>query len=219
MKKTNILTVILTVVIASAVIVGGAYAVKTWQGQERPGETESPQGGTDTSWQTLVGDHIRNNISELSPKEEVLGGTFHVTSINFSGTSSAIVEYEDGHQAHTAQAEFNVTPEEEVTITSFELMEEDSDLSEGINFSETGNLTQKENGNWQLVYEKPGQPALTTELNFTEDSKCITTTGDNGEGRQETLCSESSWEQGARAVVNGIEKNEVVEVVSIALEK
>lgn len=328
MKSKNILTVGLTVVIASAVIVGGAYAVKNWQNQPGPGETvlefyenwvryegnplvdriyrdhptvstdysekvdqilaSSNKGGYDpilcaqdkpesikieevkkkdgyavitmtenfygteqmlnikmkynydnnkwritdiicpdsgsadsgqaAGWQNAVGDHIRSNISELSPAEEVLGGTFYVTSVNFLDSSSVVVEYEDGHKAYTAKADFTITPDEEVTINSFELLEGgEGDVSTKVDFSETGNLTEKGDG-WQLVYEKPGKPALTAELIFTDESKCITTDGDNGEGRQETPCSETSWEQGARATVNGIEKDGAVEVVSIALE-
>lgn len=325
MTSKHIMTVALTVVLASAIIVGGAYALRSWQSQAGPGETvlnfyeqwveyegnplsdkiyrdhpaistdyvekvdrllaSSDKGGYDpilcaqdkpekieikdikekegeaqvimiadfygtkkemdisleltdnkwkitdiicpdaeqpentgADWQDLVGNHIRDNISELSPEEEVLGGNFHVTSVNFLDASSAVVEYEDGHKAYTAKADFTVTPDEEVTIDSFELLEGgDEDISAEIDFSETGNLTEKDDG-WQLVYEKPGKPALTAELSFTDESKCITPDGDNGEGRQETPCSETSWEQGARATVNGIEKDGAVEVVSIALE-
>lgn len=321
MTSKNILAVGLTVVIASAIIVGSAYAVKNWQNRPGPGETilnfyenwvkyegnplidrvyrghsaistdysekvdrilaSSGKGGYDpilcaqdkpesikiegvkkkdgyanitmtenfygaekklnikmeliegkwqitdiicpdsgasdngevAGWQNAVGDHIRSNISELSPEKEVLGGSFYITNIEFLDSSSALVGYEDGHKAYTAKADFTITPDKEVTINSFEVLEGgDEDASAEMDFSETGNLTQKDGG-WQLVYEKPGQPALTAELTFTDQSQCITATGDN------TPCSEASWEQGARATVNGIEKDEVVEVVSIALEK
>jgi len=321
MTSKNILTVGLTVVIASAIIVGGAYAVKNWQDRPGPGETvlkfyedwvkyegnpladkiyrdhvavsseyaekvdrilasfdkggydpilcaqDKPESieiediaekdgsasvvmmanfygtekkldinmkfaegkwqitniicpdsgasdsGETVGWQNAVGDHIRGNISDLSPEKKVLGGSFYITNIEFLDASSALVEYEDGHKAYTAKADFTITPDEEVTINSFELLEGgDEDISAEVDFSETGNLTEK-NGGWQLVYEKPGQPALTARLNFTDQSQCITATGDK------IPCSETSWEQGARATVNGIEKDGAVEVVSIALEK
>lgn len=214
MKSKNILPVILTVAIASAFIIGGAYAIKKGQVTDTndPGSGNNEE-SMDDARLDKVEDHIRNNISELSSEEEVLGGNFHVTGIEFLDGSSAIVEYEDGHNAHTAKAEFNINSNGEVTINSFELLEGgDEDISAEVDFSETGNLTRKDNG-WQLVYEKPGQPALTAELTFTDQSQCITAAGDK------TPCSETSWEQGARATVNGIEKDGAVEVVSIALEK
>jgi len=46
--------------------------------------------------------YIKENISSLSPEPEVLGGTFYVTEISFTGNSSGVVEYEDGHIALVA---------------------------------------------------------------------------------------------------------------------
>jgi hypothetical protein len=67
-------------------------------------------------------------------------------------------------------------------------------------FSETGNLTFKgEEGGierWALVYEKPGQPALSVDLFFTQDSFC-----DFGSGAEP--CLEPQFEQGQRAEVQG----------------
>jgi hypothetical protein len=67
-------------------------------------------------------------------------------------------------------------------------------------FSETGNLTLKgEEGGierWALVYEKPGQPALSVDLFFTQDSFC-----DFGSGAEP--CLEPQFEQGQRAEVQG----------------
>lgn len=48
--------------------------------------------------------YIRNHISQLSPREEVLGGTRYVTKVVFSGTQ-ATVDYEDGHIAAQLQGE------------------------------------------------------------------------------------------------------------------
>ena len=84
------------------------------------------QEGEDTAYQVspavanLVGDYLRDNINELSPVEPVLGGTFYVLSISFTGPYSARVEYEDGHIRKTAEVEFQLAAEG-VEITSFKL--------------------------------------------------------------------------------------------------
>ena len=66
------------------------------------------EAGLSQSIQNLVGDYIRENISDLSSEKEVLGGTFYVTSINFTGENTADVAYEDGHIALTAKVKFAV---------------------------------------------------------------------------------------------------------------
>ncbi len=72
--------------------------------------------------QNLVGDYIKNNISELSPEPAVLGGTFFVTNIKFQSPTTAIVDYEDGHIALTARVEFTVPKAGEVEVTDFEVL-------------------------------------------------------------------------------------------------
>ncbi len=293
MNKKNLISIALTVLIASVLIIGGTYAIKRIQTTDtKTPESDNNKESIDESRLNTVKNHIRDNISELSPKEEKLGGSFYVTNIEFLDDSSAMVEYEDGHNAYTAKAEFSLTPDEEVTINSFELAEENNDnakvenhirdniselspkeeklggnfyvtnieflddssamveyedghnaytakaefsltpdekviinsfgllegskdeLSEEVNFSETGNLTRK-GENWQLVYEKSGQPALTAKLKFTEQSRCINTP----ETEESISCSQISWEQGARATVNGIKDNSAVEVILIVFKK
>lgn len=59
--------------------------------------------------EAVVREYIRENISELSPEPEVLGGTFMVTNIEFTGENSGIVEYEDGHIALVADFEYSFT--------------------------------------------------------------------------------------------------------------
>lgn len=51
-------------------------------------------------------DNLNNNLSELSPVKEVLGGTFFITSINWLNRDTAIIEYEDGHIALSAEVVF-----------------------------------------------------------------------------------------------------------------
>ncbi len=74
----------------------------------------------------LVISYIENNISELSPVDEVLGGTFFVTNIKFIDENSAIVEYEDGHIALQAEATYSIT-DNQVSIDSFQLLEKDEE--------------------------------------------------------------------------------------------
>ena len=71
----------------------------------------------------LVEDYVRAHISELSPEPAVLGGTFYVLDIIFPTAKNCVVNYEDGHIALTAIANFKVSEAKEVTITSFELVE------------------------------------------------------------------------------------------------
>ncbi|MDF1497059.1 MAG: DUF3828 domain-containing protein [Patescibacteria group bacterium] len=72
--------------------------------------------------QNLVSEYIKNNISELSPEEAVLGGKFYVTNIKFQSPTTAIVDYEDGHIVLTARAEFTIPKAGSVEITDFEVM-------------------------------------------------------------------------------------------------
>lgn len=74
------------------------------------GET-GKTGGPDLSveQQNLIGDYIRENISEISPDKEVLGGKFYITKIIFENNESALIEYEDGHNAFLARVRFSLS--------------------------------------------------------------------------------------------------------------
>ncbi len=76
--------------------------------------------------QGRVNTYLENNISELSPEEAVLGGSFYITSVSFPEEGIAIVNYEDGHIALTAKANFNVNSNDEVEIGLFELIPDGS---------------------------------------------------------------------------------------------
>lgn len=73
-------------------------------------------------YQDLVGDHIRDNINELSPSKAVLGGTLQVTKIEFQTGNKVLVEYEDGHIALSAIASYELLTDNIVRIDSFELV-------------------------------------------------------------------------------------------------
>ncbi|MBU1292862.1 hypothetical protein KJ819_02210 [Patescibacteria group bacterium] len=62
--------------------------------------------------------YVKTSISELSPTKEQVGGTFFVTKIETSG-GTGVVEYEDGHNAYTADFTYTISEEGKSEITSF----------------------------------------------------------------------------------------------------
>lgn len=160
--------------------------------------------GVSPAIQNAVGGYIRENINEFSPREAVLGGTFHVTSVRFTGPNSCVVDYEDGHIALEARAVFEVPAAGEVKITSFEL----SDTVGTPDFKHNGNLTEAGDG-WQLVYEEPGKPALSARLEFDDRSVCSDARDDS--------CSPVYWETGRRAEIIGYRQGESVLVRNLRL--
>jgi hypothetical protein len=172
---------------------------------------DSPQELSPTE-QALVEDYLIDNISQLSPQEEVLGGGFYVTAIDFIDSQSCLVDYEDGHIALRAKVVFNVKAEEKVEINSFEIIApEELDKSE-INFSEIGNIVEQQ-GEWELVYEEPGSPALRVELVFTEDSKCLR------DDQEDQSCFSVYWENGDRTEIKGIKESGQVKVKNLKIIK
>ena len=77
--------------------------------------------------QNLVVKYLEENISQLSPEKEVLGGKFYLTSLDFISDQEVIVSYEDGHIALVAKVTFTLEqknyPGKEVIIESFEIIE------------------------------------------------------------------------------------------------
>lgn len=80
-----------------------------------------------TETQNIIKNYIKENISELSPEKESLGGKFYVTEINFQNLDTAIINYEDGHIALKAEAIF-IVENENVEIINFELINEEEAL-------------------------------------------------------------------------------------------
>ncbi|KND48930.1 MAG: hypothetical protein AB200_00690 [Parcubacteria bacterium C7867-005] len=68
----------------------------------------------------FIDDYIKQNISELSPEKEVLGGKFYVTEIS-SGDGMGTVSYEDGHVSYTADFTYLTNENTGHTVTSFVL--------------------------------------------------------------------------------------------------
>jgi len=152
-----------------------------------------------------VGEYIRNNINNLSPQEAVLGGTFYVTSVRFIDFNTCIVDYEDGHIALTAKIKFTVPSAQEVKIESVQL----EDTVGNSNFKRNGNLVKRD-GDWQLIYEEPGKPALSVRLEFNENSMCH-------DAYEDKSCSPEYWEEGDRAQIMGYKQEGKVLVSSLRI--
>lgn len=84
-----------------------------------------------------------------------------------------------------------------------------------VEFSAMGNLVKNNPGMkpgvWYLVHEKPGSPAVATELSFGDKSLCTV----NG---KVSACPAASLAQGARVTVDGIEDGAAVNVISLVDE-
>ncbi|HRH25807.1 MAG TPA: hypothetical protein PLD99_02595 [Parcubacteria group bacterium] len=65
-----------------------------------------------------VESYVSQNISELSPIKEVLGGKFYVTDIEVLD-GRGTVSYEDGHIAYTADFSYTSSDRTGHNITSF----------------------------------------------------------------------------------------------------
>lgn len=67
-----------------------------------------------------IEEYVSKNISNLSPIKEQLGGKFYLTSIEAHG-GEGIVEYEDGHNAYTADFTYKTDESGKVSVTSFKI--------------------------------------------------------------------------------------------------
>jgi regulatory protein YycI of two-component signal transduction system YycFG len=52
--------------------------------------------------------YITQNISQITDEEEVLGGHFFVTHIEWIDNNTAIIDFEDGHNAFTIDYSFSI---------------------------------------------------------------------------------------------------------------
>jgi hypothetical protein len=70
----------------------------------------------------ILGDYLREKISELSPKKESLGGKFYITALEAHG-GAGTVSYEDGHSAYTADFKYSVDSKGKISVTNFKIRE------------------------------------------------------------------------------------------------
>jgi hypothetical protein len=62
--------------------------------------------------------YVKENISALSPIKEQLGGTFYVTNMTLEN-GEGTVEYEDGHNAYTADFNYGLSSTGQIEILNF----------------------------------------------------------------------------------------------------
>lgn len=131
MRRLPTHTLMKTLLLVAIVAIVGIGFWIFYNQAEEPAETGTPaeeQVGeefTQAEQEALVASYIEENISELSPTPEVLGGTFMVTALDFtsstnSGQSSAgsgTVAYEDGHIALVADFEYTIDADGAVEVT------------------------------------------------------------------------------------------------------
>jgi|GEM_PF-1760543 len=89
-----------------------------------PAEEEQYDRLTETD-KDLIEAYITANISDLSTIDAVLGGTFYVTGIRWTDDDVAVVEYEDGHIAVTADVVAYVNADGEVVVDVFSVSDEE----------------------------------------------------------------------------------------------
>lgn len=70
----------------------------------------------------LLRSYLDENISELSPEKEVLGGKFFITSLILNGEDEFTIEYEDGHIVLMASGKYSIDEENNVNIQEFNLL-------------------------------------------------------------------------------------------------
>lgn len=105
---------------------GGLFTAYRSQEPAAPAVSESlppaPQPATTTEPARYmdIDSYVKSNISGLSSIKEQLGGTFFVTKIE-SGDGKGVVEYEDGHNAYTADFTYTVAEDGKPSIDSFVL--------------------------------------------------------------------------------------------------
>jgi len=198
MKKIGFVIILIAIIVVGFLI---------WQKEGQNGSEVEPD-FTLAEKQELVRSYLQENISDLSPKEEVLGGNFYVTEVEFIAPETCLVDYEDGHIALRAEANFQILENNQVDIIAFNLL--DLDAEEGISFVDSGNIVGN-NGGWDLIYEEPGAPALQVSLEFDKDSVC------QKQGEEDQSCFPVYWKQGDRVRVEGKKIGEQVKIDTFKL--
>lgn len=69
----------------------------------------------------VVEKYLRENISNISPTKEVLGGRFYITKINWLGSNSGTIEYEDGHILLNALFDYKIKLQDQNNDYSIEI--------------------------------------------------------------------------------------------------
>lgn len=72
--------------------------------------------------QEEVASYIEENLSEISPKKETLGGTFYLIGYDFENGENMIIEYEDGHTLFRARVTFEYINSENINIKEVKIL-------------------------------------------------------------------------------------------------
>jgi len=100
--------IVVIVVLISLVGAGTYLYTQSNEGSGKLAEEET-EVFPDTGRAMSIEQYVRENITDLSPLEEQLGGTFYVTEIE-AHEGVGIVSYEDGHNAYTADFTYEIDP-------------------------------------------------------------------------------------------------------------
>jgi hypothetical protein len=72
--------------------------------------------------QEEVANYVEENLSEISPKKETLGGTFYLIGYDFENGENMIIEYEDGHVILRARVNFEYIDSENINIKEVKIL-------------------------------------------------------------------------------------------------
>ena len=123
MKKHKFIIILLIVVFGILFFVRFSSPEDDWicvngewikHGNPKAAEPEASLCGT----KNILENYLKNNISQISPEKEVLGGKFYITNLTITSSDTAEVDYEDGHIALSAKFNFKINGGK-IDITNF----------------------------------------------------------------------------------------------------
>ena len=142
----------------------------------------------------------------LCSQEKPRSFTTVITDKGLDHSSVKVILFLDENQTTNSQVGLVKNAGGKWRINSVECISQDD--PQVTNFAEEGNMTKNEEGEWALVYEKHGSPALSVELELSSESKCL-------EDGIATLCFTNLFEEGMRVRVTGEEEDGVVRVATL----
>ncbi len=104
----------ISIIIIIAVIATGSFFFLNTKQQP---ETKTP---TTAEINENIRKYVSENISALSPVKEQVGGKFFVTRFE-ANSGKGVVEYEDGHNAYTADFAYTTDASGKFSVTSFKV--------------------------------------------------------------------------------------------------